>query len=655
MNDFKDKFLADIGARRLINNLAFTAINNYNYKHSSQSENTYNKIIVKGGKALQLIQGKPTESFDVDGDLFLSRDVMEEILPQNKTIISGTEIVPKLEEYTNPLKTQEDNVNQLYQIAQEISDEMNSRLKNGKNSYDNMIYRVQLDAIVSKYLTQYCLPAFVLYNPQGNCYDCKVIHKLDSRVIEVNAEGRRIQQQVWIIKFTLYFEFKPSYSKTPLEMNESKRLPNSLKIAFLDLTVANPYLQIENYKNRLDIELSPKFYILRPTLIINNLVDMASQPDFHKRNIAHQKYEQFIRLNFTDYDCEVISKLSPKNMQQEQELNTIAQQRAQLKNNPIAMAKTEEELYRKIVGINGNSNANINKDVEQYAQTKNINWEQLQPIEKVNLRKQFIHNKLKQLGAIGNLNKHIRTDVKQMTVQYSEVLAPFEKYLDIFTNAHANYTDEIKNARKKCEPYKVSDKYLHMKNVVNKSFISEEKKGILTKYIKQTTKCNFYPFWQYSFLQNSNQLQYFFMNKTENYSSPIVKFTSFSYCRFITKPFTTVSTANYPQPVTLDDLEINHEYYFNMNIPQEDEKPFLVPRDFLNQDGFLIIIYPAERKQNVHVEKVKEQRNGKEIEKTYKYFSSNIMLKVKLPSYINVQIDNEKVLDKINLLVFQEK
>jgi len=72
MNDFKEKFLADIGARRLINNLAFTAINNYNYKHSSQSENTYNKMIVKGGKALQLIQGKPTESFDVDVDLFLS-------------------------------------------------------------------------------------------------------------------------------------------------------------------------------------------------------------------------------------------------------------------------------------------------------------------------------------------------------------------------------------------------------------------------------------------------------------------------------------------------------------------------------------------------------------------------------------------------------
>ena len=489
MDEFKNKFLADTGARRMINNLVFTTITNFNYLNNN-SDSLYNKIIVKGGKALGIVQGNALESFDIDGDLFLSKEKMDEIMPKNVQVVQGTNIFPEIEKYTNPLKTDEEVKEQLDMIGEEIAKKLEEKIKMPEKEYDNSLYRVQLDAIVSKYLSDKCLAQYALYrNNTNTCYDCKIIHKIDSIVIEKTENGQRTQHQVWMFKFTLYFEFKYAHTNFKLEMNETKRFPNSLKIAFFDLTVANPYLQVENYKNRLDIQLSPHFFIIRPTLIINNLIDMASQPSFHKRNSAKTKYEKFIRLPFTNYNCEVIKKLSPVNMQEEQELNNISRRRAQIINNPVALARTEQEMYNKIKNTDDEElNAFIRQKMNGDGNKRNISV--LTPIEKENLTKMFIRDKLHKLGLIGNLNKHIQSNVRQVEIKYSEVLAPFKDYLDIFADAHTDYSAEIKNAKNKCAPYKVSDKYLQLKNVVNKNFISKEQKGILTKYIKKTNSCN---------------------------------------------------------------------------------------------------------------------------------------------------------------------
>jgi len=653
---FEENFKTDIGAHRLITNLVFPTIRNFNFNPTKYlpPNNLFQKITIKGSKAFNLMLENPSinPSLDVDTDIFLNKDIINNINP-NKKVVNLYEILPQITKIIDDVNVQE----QLEYLAVEFEKEFNSKVNftnliQNSNNYTNMMYIIQLDAIMNKYINSckngYLVPSI---EDKKRCYNCKVVHTIKQIPIQISDTTKSLKK-AWLLKFAFQFDFKETFITR-------EWADKGLTIPFFDITVANPFLQIENFKNKLDVEISPALYIIRPNLILDNLLNMASQPDFFKKNKAKNRYNKFMHIPFDQYSCSIIDKLSPKKNQSN--FNEIAKKRMLIKNNPVALARSEEELYKQQFG-----NA-TQKELDNFILDKldgnNTMLQKLTPQQKQEYKKQFIHTKLSNIGKISNINKHITTNISGVETRYSNILAPYKEYLNVFYNAHSNYNKELQKSQEKCSQFTDLQKQFSLSNVnYSKNNVDKLSGGILTKYKKDTTADNYFPLMFYNIYKQTYEIQsLFYGSKLETYKSPIIKFTSFSYWKF----FTNIESPNrikntvWPKPQCLDNLEINQTYFFNTKLPDINTSFNIISRDFLSQHGFLIIIYPNSYlqqpiKPNIRKNTINVKIGNKTEKKEYKFYNNNVKFIKKIPSYQKVVIDGKVYLDAINILIFHE-
>lgn len=650
-SDFKDKFIKDKGVSRLITNLVYPTIRNFNFNPDIYNipgeEPLFHKIIIKGSKAFDLMLDNPTENtFDVDADIFLNKELIKDITAGTPTFIQSS---PKIKEKIEGCERQ------LNHLANVMTKEFNKKVNFSAmddNNYTNMMYIIQLDAIVNKYKSPMCKNAFLIPSTvdKDRCYNCKVVNEIKLISIPISEEVKSMKK-LWLLKFAFQFDFKETFIKRDW-------LPKGLKIPFFDITVANPYLQIENYNGTLDMEISPQLFIIRPNLILDNLVDMASQPEFYKKKEAKNRYNKLIHQSFGKYNCAILNKISSKKNSN----NSIIRRRQLIKNNPIVLARSNEELFKqKFV-------ENMEKELDNFilnkleGNNKKKILDSLPPQQKQEYKKQFIQKKLKNISAIGN--NHITTNAAMVKTQFSNILEPYKNFVNVFYNAHSNYEEEYRNAKEKCSKFYDLQKEFTISNVdLSANNTNKLSDGILTKYKKDTTTDNFYPRMFYNIYSQSIQLQsLFFGRNTDVYRIPIIKFTSFGYWKFFTNIESQERIRNsvWPTPVCLDELEEDSKYFVNINIPDTvDKKSKIISRNFLNQRGFLIVIYPLSYlkkpvKHNVRQVELEVNIGNKKEKRAYKFFNSNVKFIKKIPSYQKVIIDGTAYLDRIDICVFHE-
>ena len=139
--------------------------------------------------------------------------------------------------------------------------------------------------------------------------------------------------------------------------------------------------------------------------------------------------------------------------------------------------------------------------------------------------------------------------------------------------------------------------------------------------------------------------------------TPLIKFLSFGYWKFL---MDSTGQTN----ISLDDIAASDSgyqtYLINMDITlrmSNMQQQIPIQRDFLCQNGFLIIIHPKsgqpQLQRNIRKIKIKVHKEDKE-DKEYTFFCSPIELKKKMSTYMKVEIDGRVFVDKIIILVFDE-
>jgi hypothetical protein len=394
--------------------------------------------------------------------------------------------------------------------------------------------------------------------------------------------------------------------------------------------IINPLLQTIHFNNALDLEISYGLYIIKPNLILENLLGIFEDQSVPKvtpqvATQAETLYKQLISLDFDKYNCAVIEKLS--SLREKNVMHSGGK-------------RTDDELLR----IQHLSTPNVTSSQEEKL------LEKTHPNIKINNssnRRKFLINHRE----IGNMPGYIIPNES-----YDQKLKD-PRFAEFFSNS--GKTDgELKLAKEKCSKFSQKKEPLKVLNVSNVSNVSKESNGIVVKYKSKSANFNNYFPRMFYELELSEKIS---NTEFDSSGTPLIKFLSFGYWKFLMD-----STGK--QNISLDDIAASDSgyqtYLINMDITlimSDMQQQIQIQRDFLCQNGFLIIIHPKSGKQpgqpqlqsNIRKIKIKVHKEDKE-DKEYTFFCSPIKLKKKMSTYMKVEIDGRVFVDKIIILVFDE-
>jgi len=381
-------------------------------------------------------------------------------------------------------------------------------------------------------------------------------------------------------------------------------IPNLVKeVDFFEIHIADGFLQFQNYLNRFSIEISPQLPVILPTLVLNYKMDLDCLMDEKKKATELEKFEEFITLPLTKYSCTVVGLLYPNFDIQNFELK-----RRQYKNIPVALDKLERNTYEKLFLQDSFSKMEMENYVGKETTATN-------PLIIQEYEKKFIKKKLKNIGLISNLNKVvIKNSTKNQKV----------------------YDEKLSDARDLCKKYFGT-------SVLLKNFKNNSNKGVKTGYVEDN-KDNYYSRLVYGMFREQF-LNILVLQQNDNrIDGHIIKFTSFGYMRFLTENYTM------PNPELLisglDDLDEGAVYFLSM--PLEDMGDYRVSRNFMDQNGFLLIIKTQKIRNNVRMVESSEKNK-------INFYNYKIRLEKRFPSYQKIELEDGSVyLDQINILLFSE-
>lgn len=577
------------GAARMIQNLVFSGIREFNsnpFGFQTQN-NIFGRLVVSGNKALDLfLFDKNIPSFSIDAILLLSKDfIQKKIIPKNTPSIQESILANSIQNFfqSNPPESI------LEEIGDHFSNLFNQQIDYRKltDPYANMIYVVQMDGIMNAMQRNICKDQFVTKIP---CYSCQVIYKVERSIVDGKF--------VWMIIFTLQIFSALSFMGPVVE-------GNPINVDFFRIRIANDFLQVQDFLNRLAIEISPQLFVILPTHTLNFTIDINSIPDEERRNINLENYQNFISLPMTKYSCTVINFLYPS-------FNNYAfdLQYSQLKNSPQALNRVEESTYNELFKDGNNlSKTEINNYVRAQTDVNN-------PLIFQEYERKFMEKKLKNVGIINNLNTIVlKNDNKNKNINNSK----------------------LKNARSLCEKYFAT-------NISINQLKNNRNNGVKSKYNRES-RDNYYgkPIYDMFRLTDAISLLNLQQN-TKKYAETIFKFTTFGYIRFFMDNYE--QFAEMPASVCLDDVDVGQTYFLSM--PLEQGGKYSVSRNGMDQDGYLIVIRP----QNVYAN-VREVDMGDN--KKIDFYNFKVKLEGKIGSYQKVElVDGTSYLDQIKILLFSE-
>jgi len=530
--DIIDNFTKITGAKRMVQNLVFSSIRDFNSNPSlSQTHNPlFGKLIVSGGKALDLFVADPINTFQIDTNLLLSNESIDKLfVPKNTPIINEIIIINAINNWFRSNSPEQ----QLQEIANNLTKQFNQKVdfSSMTDPYSNMIYVIQLDAIMQLINPNVCKNTFVANKP---CYSCKVVHKIEKSIVE----GRNI----WSMKFKFQIGMALSYLGPILEINKKE-------INFFEIRVPDGFLQFQNYLGRLSVEISPQLPVLLPTHILNFTMDLRMITDQKKRTDLEEKLRDFIKLPLTKYSCNVVDLLYPK-------FDEIAfQTQYQLmKSNPSALNSLERRTFEQLFKSNKLSGIEMKDYLEKMAKSVN-------PLILRDYERKFIEDKLKRIGIITDLTKRVIRNSSK--------------------NQNINMT-KLPDARALCE------KYFGTKITVA-DFSKNQSSGLVSKYNEMRLD-NYYSKNVYDSFRTPGLLNLLILQQNnKRYDKPIVKFTSFGFIRFFMENYQQFTQI--PNVMDIDDLDEGATYFLSMPF----EEDYMVSRNSMDMNGFLLIIKPIGR------------------------------------------------------------
>lgn len=551
-----------IGFQRLTSNLVISLIREFNEspsKYLNQYDTFFSKIVLKGKKAFNLLLLDYPDTDHIDADIFINKDTLDEIMSKWSTIAEFNKL--------KNLGTK--NIEILNYLGKKIKESIDKKINFKKlteeGELSNVFYMIQLDAIFSLY-KDICKDSYLTpqLEEKLRCFNSFVTYDIDSK--KTNC-----------LQFYLQIQFR----ETPFphqvdwlqeQFNNAKHMfiKNVVKIPFLSIKVAEPYLQIEEYKKRLSLEISPHLYVYNPLLVINNVVALEQDEDMV------EEYKSVIRKPFNDYKCSVVGKIPFYLAKEMNELDKLAQvQQPRNKSHPLYKTHITD-LYEKYINTSDNKN---------------------------------LHQMEKELNNAGvNPSKHFQS--------FENPLEKYKNYLNSFTNAHSN-KNELQKAKKNCKDTKVNNRK--------------------PKFIPYSNADNYYPLKYYGMFNQPVPVPISFSTFGQIVENKLFfKFISLSYLKLFVEK-------EKKKPMSLDKVEINGKYF--LNLPLDELNSDIISRDFLNQDGFLILIKESE----FH----KATPNVKKTDKG-SFFNCLLKLVEKNKTYIKILIDDREVLDHINILVFEQ-
>ena len=242
----------------------------------------------------------------------------------------------------------------------------------------------------------------------------------------------------------------------------------------------------------------------------------------------------------------------------------------------------------------------------------------IQPLNKSHplYKTQITESYRKYINNSSNKNLHqMEKELNDMGVNPSKQFRIFNNPLEKYKNNIDEITnrDELKNIKKRCK---------------NKVINNRD-----TKYSTYSKAVNYYPFKYYGMYNQPIPISYSTIGQLAE-DKMFFKFVSLSYLKLFVQNGI---------PVSLDEVEDNEQYF--LNLPLDEMNSDEISRDFLNQDGFLILIKKFEM--------LKATPNVKKTDKG-NFFNCGIKLVEKKKIYIKILIDGRDVYDYINVLVFEQ-